>query len=167
MFANAGRLNSLRALLPQPRTVLELGCGACTDIPLVDCFGADLLIGVDYDLIALRWANGLNAGPRLQLVYADITQLPFNYRFDMVVIRHPDVVLSVAAWSAAIIQLPVNLKRGGHALITTYDLYEYEWVVGMVSQNVPSLTRLTLPHDQLAPVGIAGRDRFYVVYAFR
>ena len=163
MITQHARLNSILALLPTPRIALDLGCGACTDLISANFYGAEWVVGVDHDLLALRWAKRLNT-PRLWLVHADIAHLPLTETFDLVLVRHPDVVRSRPAWLAALNALPRLSVRRGHILLTTYEQHEIDWIQVTVQAVAPNLTPIPLPDERLAPVGLAGRDRFYRVY---
>lgn len=163
MRTESARLASLLALFPTPHTVLDLGCGACTDLPNVNFYGAQRVIGVDRDPLMLRWAKRLN-DPRLYLVYGNVAHLPFVAAADLIIIRHPDAVQSRPAWATALATLPGLIRQGGHILLTAYEWHEIDWIKATIQAAAPTLIPFPLPDQRLFPAGLAGRDRFCRAY---
>lgn len=136
------------------RRVLEVGCGA-DPAPLA----GKIALGLDIDGAALRAAR--RADPARRLVQADARTLPglLHTHFDLVLVRHPDVQRSRAAWTAILPALSGCLVPGGVLLITLYALDEVELV-----DALPMPPRWPLDDAALAPPDLAGRDRFVRAY---
>lgn len=144
----------LRALPPLPiERILDLGCGdAKGAIMLAARYPGATIYGIDYDLSALRCVP-----PCVQPVLADVRQLPFNARFGLIVIRHPDVFRSAAAWKQALQSALELLVAGGVLIVTCYSIAEADrlraWLAVLLLQPIRLST-------DLAAVDQTGQDRF-------
>jgi SAM-dependent methyltransferase len=152
------RLLSALAQLPLddlPPRVLNVGCGAYPSAqPLSEALPGWTLFGVDIDRDALRRARC----PDLHLIQADARYLPVRGPFGLVIIRHPDLYRSYAAWAQIVPSLPALLAPGGLLLITLYAPEEVELIRALSLPPAYSL-------DGLASADLAGHDRY--VLAFR
>ena len=113
-------------------------------------------VGVDIDLAALR------TRPVANLLQADITHLPLRKHFDLVLVRHPDIDKHPRDWRMALTGVPGWLAPQGCLLLTTYNAAEMDLMRGWLL-NSP-LKPSVLPESRLAPVGVAGRDRYALMY---
>jgi hypothetical protein len=141
-----------------PNGILELGCGAFREAPLYSVvFGTVQIIGIDRYLPY--------AIPDALCIQADAAQLPFSRRFDLIVIRHPDVDRHPDAWFAAITLTPDHLNDGGLLLITTYSAGEAiqarDWL--KTTPLIPVTPNPMNEPDIPAP-NLSGRDRFVWLY---
>ena len=157
------RLRSVLLQLPTPRDarrILNVGCGAypCART-LHGARPGWVRWGVDWDGDALRRAR--QADPGLRLVQADARHGPGVLRttFGLVVVRHPDLFRHRAAWERIMATLPDLLAPGGALLITLYAPEEVALV-----QDVERLPVWPVDEGRLAPVDLAGHDRFVVAY---
>jgi SAM-dependent methyltransferase len=153
----------LMDLKPTDR-VLDLGCGDCPDIASYcqpDWPPNAVTVGIDLDFQALRSAAKRN----IHIAQADFRQLPFSVRFDLILIRHPDVVRNETAWRYAISQLPICLSATGVVVITTYSVAEMDTLRGWLVRG--SLKPLALDTSRLRATGLAGRDRLVTAYVNR
>jgi hypothetical protein len=112
-------------------------------------------VGVDWEIASLR------AAPRGYTVQADLNRLPFWGGFDLVLARHPDLDRHRSTWTQFLRHAPLN--DGGLLAVSTYALPEIEqardWLL-----NHESLEPVSLAVEYLASPGLAGRDRFVLVY---
>jgi trans-aconitate methyltransferase len=160
-----GELPRLRSVLDQlpsndSRVVLNVGCGTFPSARTLH--GARpgwALVGVDVDENALRRAR--HTWPDLRLLCADAIHLSglLRARFGLILVRHPDVIRHRATWSRIIAALPNLLAPGGVLLVTVYAPEEVE-VICALALPPP----FVLDERVLAPVDLAGRDRFPLVY---
>ncbi|MBN1964951.1 MAG: hypothetical protein JW910_09905 [Anaerolineae bacterium] len=152
---------ALQALFPDPagvRRVLNLGCGAFPEANLLrQCFPAAQLLGIDRDHRALR------AVPGVALLVGEGERLPFGdeVRFELVLVRHPDVDRDSVAWGRVGAAVPARLVGNGRVLVSCYAAHE-----GAVLRD--GLLRggavpLALPGG-LPAVDLAGRDRILLVF---
>ncbi len=153
-------MSLLRSLnLPNCAHILDVGCAAWRDLPVYCAvFSTARIVGLDRDIA------GLVAAPQGCRVQADMNQLPFRGGFDLVLVRHPDLDRSRSAWGHFLRHAPLN--EGGILLISTYTLPEIEQVRGWLL-DAASLSAAPLAGERLAPPGLAGRDRFVLVYLRR
>jgi SAM-dependent methyltransferase len=161
MNDDPARLISVLRQLPPPRRALDLGCGDCRDAAAYYESGwtpDTLLVGLDLDFHTLHQANKSAIHP----VQADLTRLPLRARFDLILVRHPDVARQPAAWEFALNHLIDWLADPGFALITTYGVSEVDSLRGWIAGS--ALKPLALDTSRLAAPGLAGRDRFVMVY---
>lgn len=150
-----------------PPRLLNVGCG---DFPCAATLSTALpgwmLVGVDRDGDALRCAgspNGRNNTGAL-LIQADARDLPvvLGAQFGVILVRHPDLFRSRAAWLAALVELVHLLAPDGVLVITLYAPEEVELI-----HAADLLPLATLDEAYLPRVDIAGRDRFVRVVAQR
>jgi hypothetical protein len=94
------------------------------------------------------------------LVEADVQRLPFATKFDLIIIRHPDLDRHYDAWHSAIFNLPVT--PNGIVVITVYSTAEAERVRDWFSAL--QFSPLQLDTSRLHPIHLDGRDRFIFVY---
>ncbi len=161
MNDGTARLISVLRQLPPPRRVLDLGCGDCRDAAAYYESGWSpdtLLVGLDLDFHTLRQTNKRAIHP----VQADLMHLPLRARFDLILVRHPDVARQPAAWEFALNHLIGWLADPGSVLITTYSVLEVDTLRGWLAGN--TLKLLALDTSRLAAPGLAGRDRFVMAY---
>ena len=160
---NLARLRSVLAHLPTadlPPRVLNVGCGdyVCAQT-LHGARPGWARFGVDLDGAALRRAH--QRDPALRLVHSDARCLPglVKGEFGLVLVRHPDLFRSQAAWTAILPVLPGLVAPGGGLVITVYAADEADLLRSM----------LRLPPDaldaaQITAPDLAGHDRFVFVY---
>lgn len=153
---------ALRALLPDPTAVrwaLDAGCGAFpTARTLEELFPAAVLLGIDRDPFALR------GKPSLRLIVGDVARLPLarSVRFDLILIRHPDVDRHRQVWQQACLLLPGWLRPGGRVLVSCYAAHEVEAVREMLRAG--GALPVTLA-GSLPPVDLSGQDRYLLGFA--
>jgi SAM-dependent methyltransferase len=136
---------------PAPRSILDIGCGDCRDVPAYRDVLSDVpIVGIDQDRSALHLAHRHN----VLAVEANIATLPLQSTFDLVLMRHPDLDRHRADWENVL--HVVSRWQNSILLITTYSAAEMDQIQHM-------LPFLTMP-DDLAPPGLAGRDRFAAIY---
>jgi SAM-dependent methyltransferase len=174
-LVDPARLRSILKQVPQPKRVLELGCGDCCEVPLVSNPGA-FYIGLDLDHGALRRAGGIlqaNLYPsdnhneaisqcRFHLIQADIVYLPFRTQFDLILVRHPDVDRHRGDWELIFTGIAHLLTESGTLILTTYSVPELE----LISTWLAETGSICMPLDtgQLAEPDLVGRDRFVSVH---
>jgi SAM-dependent methyltransferase len=193
MRSELARFSTALTALPldpaRVRRVLEVGCGTfATAAILRGAFPAALVIGVDHDPGVLRSqpgtavlvqnlmtcleSRGSNTGEPGGFIQgisldctlaADAARLPLaaHVRFDLIVVRHPDVARLPDRWRAVCAALPGRLTRQGVVLITTYTPDEQAWMQTALRRH--GLLPQPVSPD-LAPVDLAGHDRFVRVY---
>jgi trans-aconitate methyltransferase len=157
----SARLRSALAQIPLaglPPRLLNVGCGAYHSAEaLREALPGWAHYGVDLDGEALRRAR--HQTPDLRLVQADARRLPALLRtsFGLILIQHPDLYQCRAAWNQIIPALPALLAPGGALLIALY-----------ASEEVDIIRTLALPPayplNGLAPVDLAGHDRFLLAF---
>jgi SAM-dependent methyltransferase len=158
----SARLRSALAQIPLdglPPRVLNVGCGIYPSArTLREALPGWALYGVDLDGEALRRAR--RQTPDLHLIQADARCLPALLRtsFGLIVVRHPDLYGSRAAWSQIISALPALLTPRAALLITVYAPEEAEVIRAL---TLPP----AYPLDGLAPVDLAGHDRYVLVFS--
>lgn len=137
----------LRAISITPRTILEAGCGNWETRPiLLRCFPNARLVGVDLRPLHLTG-----------FVQADIRALPFKNSFDLLLIRHPNIHRSRETWQPFLSQVDRWLSPGGMFLITVYSAAEAE----LMRAWLPPLKLVPIESGRLAPVNLAGQDRYF------
>ena len=161
MNSDTARLVSVLRQLPAPRRVLDLGCGDCRDVVAYYESGwlADThVVGIDLDFRGLAKIGGRT----IHLAQADFRQLPLSASFDLILIRHPDIARNKVAWQYAVKQLSEWLSGNGAVLISTYSVPEMDmirdWLRGTAFRS------FALDMTNIVPPGLAGRDRFLMVY---
>ncbi len=153
------RLQSLLAILPRPRHVLELGCGDCP-VP----FEPDVItINLDIDGQALRRARRQSAAS--YLIQADIRQLPLMTQFDLILARHPDLDRHPGEWRLALDGAPELLTHRGLLVITTYSAHEVETLRDWLRRQ--PLIQFPLELERLSKPGLDGADRFILAFQLR
>ncbi len=159
------RLQSALLALPPAvagpvRRVLEVGCGADVSVlALRRVFPSAALFGLDRD-----W-RVVSRVPAAFTFVADAARLPLaqHIRFELVLIRHPDVYRSRTGWLAACATLPARVTPGGYVLVSCYERAELRQIERALTQG--GVQGVALPAQRLAPVDFAGRDRY--IQAFR
>jgi hypothetical protein len=111
-------------------------------------------LGVDHDAMALLTIHN----SFIHLIQADISRLPFDAPFDLIVARHPDVDRHTTAWQQALVHASNLLDKAGYLLVTTYSLPEIERVNGWMESM--ALISLSVPTKHLVPPGLQGCDRY-------
>jgi hypothetical protein len=162
---DAARLESLLRCLPVPRYAVDLGCGAAQDALVYRAAWPEVvIIGLDSDRLAgLGWRQGLRGDERLFFVRGDATSPPLAPRFDVVLVRHPDLNRRLEGWRLALPAAAGLLRIDGVLLVTTYSLSEIERARRWLDPET-ALTPLVLNPVMLAPVGLSGRDRYALAY---
>lgn len=161
MNDNTARLISVLRQLPPPRCALDLGCGDCRSRAAYYESGwpsDTLLVGLDLNFQALRQANRR----AIHLLQADLLHLPLRARFDLILMRHPDVARQPTAWQFALSHLDCWLTQSGAAVITAYSVPEMDTMRRWFPEGI--LKPLALDTSRLTPPGLSGRDRFVTVY---
>lgn len=166
--AEARRLHSLLAQLPQRHSLLDLGCGTCAEFLIYFAAGAQRVCGVDWDQLALRAAQRvqrLHQVAWLRLIYADLREVAFApHAFDAILIRHPDIERAPSVWQAVLGRLPRWLKPHSRLLITTYSLSELAHMRALCAA-ISALRAAPLDEQLLAPAALSGRDSYALCYA--
>ena len=157
------RLHSLLRQLPlaSGHNILSVGCGVFPEsLTIRTTLPGWTLYGLDLDVDALRRAH--QRDPGLHLIQADASHLPglLHARFNLILARHPDIFRHERAWKRILCALPEMLTPGGSLLVTLYAPEEASLVRAL---SLPS--PYPLAQDKLAPVDLAGRDRFALAYA--
>jgi hypothetical protein len=152
------RLTSLlrQLIVPDCPLILDAGCADGRGFPIYRAvYSTARIVGVDWEIASLR------AAPHGYTIQADLNRLPFRGGFDLVLARHPDLDRHRSGWARFLRQAPLN--DGGLLVVSTYALPEIEqardWLL-----NDESLEPVSLAIEHLAPPGLAGRDRFVLVY---
>lgn len=158
---NARLLSLLRQLmLPEHSLILDAGCAEGRDFPIYGAvYGTARIVALDWDAAPL--CTALRNERQVYLVQADMNYLPFQGGFDLVLARHPDLDRRRLVWAQFLHHVPLN--DGGLLVISTYALPEIEQVRDWLLNEV-SLKQVPLAVECLAPPGLAGRDRFVLVY---
>ncbi len=136
---NAGAVKMLCDLLPQARMTI-----------------------IDRDEEALKTLEG--PAERLRMISgaaADLTNLvPESY--DLILIRHPDVVLARTAWEATLRACAAALRTGGLLIVTTELLADAAFIDGVLGALALRL-REGSPYTAV-PVALSGADRYILIY---
>ncbi|MFP4321927.1 MAG: hypothetical protein ACLFTK_05680 [Anaerolineales bacterium] len=150
------RFYSLLTIIPEPpKRTLNAGCGLYTEADIIVRHWPDALhIGLD-----VNWPDLNLIRERISPVQANLQALPFRCHFDLVVVRHPDIIRRPVSWRAFFETTPAILAPKGYLLVTTYSLRERD----AVRATVP-LARLIIDETQLAPVNLAGQDKYPLLY---
>ena len=156
---------TLMALFPPPaavRLVLSVGCGSFpTAGPLRRLFPAAMLVGIDHSLDDLRAGRGRWGVADVRLIGGDAARMPLAgmARFDLILIRHPDVDRHPERWRQVCRALPRVLSPGGRVLVSCYAAHEMAAIrAGLIAGGAKPLpARLSL-----APVDLIGQDRWLV-----
>lgn len=148
--------------------MVDLGCGAAQDELHYRSLWPDaVIVGLDSDrLAALGWRQGLRGDERFFFVRGDAARPPLASRFDIVLVRHPDLSQRSEGWRKALAATVGLLSVRGALLVTTYSLPESEWVRRWLDAET-DLASLALDEALLAPVGMSGRDRYALAYRRR
>jgi len=103
-----------------PVRVLEVGCGTADDVGTLLASGRVAeYIGVDLDELAVVRARA--QWPRATFLCADAAQLPEAYhrRFDLVLIRRPDMLAQPSRWRQVFAKVSAYLGDGGRVVVIT------------------------------------------------
>lgn len=136
---NAGAVRMLCDLLPQ----------ACVTV-------------IDRNEEALKALNG--PAERLHLISgaaADLTDLAHE-AYDLILIRHPDIVLARTAWEATLRACAAALRSGGLLIVTTELLADAAFIDGVLGALALHL-REGSPYTAV-PVALSGADRYILIY---
>ena len=163
---NFARLRgALTLLFPDPDVVhhvLNIGCGGFPSARVLrQMFPAALLLGIDLHVAALRRAAGLH------LIAADAARLPLagHVRFDLILLRHPDVDRHPAHWREVCGGLPGRLQDGGRILVSCYAGHEAVFCRrGILAAG--GVQPIPIPAGP-APPGLAGQDRLLLAFGRR
>lgn len=152
------RLASILRQLPPITTprALNTGCGAFPAAhTLRQQYPAWVLYGLDRDPAALRAAQ--QSDPALRLIRADALVLPslLHTRFGLVLVRHPDLFRHREMWLTVLRRLPALLAPDGVLLVTVYAPEEIDLL-----RTLEFPSPLPLSEQNLAPVDLAGQDRY-------
>ena len=159
------RLASILGHLPpitRPRA-LNVGCGTYPSAhTLRRKHPAWALYGLDPDPVALRVARQSDAA--LRLIHADALHLPglLRTRFGLILVRHPDLFRSREVWRTIMGRLPALLAPDGVLLVTVYAPAEVDL---LHTFRLPA--PLPLRDQHLAPVNLAGQDRYAFAWPAR
>jgi SAM-dependent methyltransferase len=128
-YGRAKRFDFVSATIAayQPREILDIGCGAGTQLtaPLAAAFPRIAITGVDEDLRSLAWARVHAAAQNLS--YLAPAELSVNRRFDLVIAS--EVLEHVADPAAFLSQLTARLRSGGRLILTVPNGYGvFEWM---------------------------------------
>ncbi len=161
---NLARLHgALAQLFPDPdvvHRVLNVGCGSFPSARVLrQLFPSALLLGIDLHATTWRRAAGLH------LIAADAVRLPLagHVRFDLILLRHPDVDRRPAHWREVCAGLPGRLKNGGRILASCYTGHEAAFCrAGILAAGdvLPISSILASP----APPNLAGQDRLLLAF---
>jgi hypothetical protein len=146
MLQTLQRLASILAQLPLPNPLthsLSIGCGYFSEsILLEERFPAALHVGLDIYFTELLQGQAV--------LQADGRALPFaRQRFDLLLIRHPDIDRRPQTWATILPCLGEYLTPQGVALVTLYSASESDFV-----RDHLALPALCLPEAQLHSVNI-------------
>lgn len=99
-------------------TVVDVGCGSGHGLPILRAGGARGVIGLDWDPTVVQRARAAHATDTVEVVEADLTDLPLvNDTFDMVVSSH--VVEHIAEDDLFLSELVRITRPGGHVVVCT------------------------------------------------
>lgn len=101
-----------------PLRVLEIGCGAGEGLGQLLESGRVLeFVGVDLDETAIEEARA--RWPQATFLCADAARLPASFvgRFDVALLRRPDLLAQPQRWREVFDRLPVWLRPGGRAIV--------------------------------------------------
>jgi hypothetical protein len=154
---------------PQRRAVSEiLLAGAAKSAPLVDplagLFGAAALILIDRDTDALNAVCNELSGGRLRPVRGGLVDL-FDLApgpYDLILIRHPDIVHVRAAWTAGLRACVSALAEGGTFVTTAESLADAAFLDGVLT-GLGLTLRAGSPYTP-EPVALDGADRYILIH---
>lgn len=115
-----GAIGRIIGLLPtrRPLAVLDLGCSTCTEAEALVASGVTL-VGVDQDEESVRAARARVPEASFVAARAESWEPGQAGRFDVALVRRPDLALGAAGWERAFARLPHLLGRDGLVLVTT------------------------------------------------
>ena len=128
-YGRAKRLDFISTVIKagQPRAILDIGCGAGTQLtaPLAAAFPQIAITGVDEDARSLAWARA-HAASR-NLTFATPAELAPDCRFELVIAS--EVLEHVAAPADFLRQLAARVAPGGRLVVTVPNGYgAFEWM---------------------------------------
>lgn len=139
--------------------ILNIGCGAFEPArELRQLLPGALIVGVD-----VAWWL-LQPNPNAHIIAADGVHLPFrtSHRFDLIIIRHPDVHQRQKSWAHLLGNIHQHLSEEGKLLISCYTSYElsiiHQILPAMLQQNVSIHKK-----NDLSPPGLVGHDRHLLI----
>jgi hypothetical protein len=154
---------------PQRRTVSEiLLAGAAQSAPLVDplagLFGGAALILIERDADALNAVCNDATGGRLRPVRSGLVDLPdlAPGPYDLIIIRHPDIVYARAAWEAGLRACVSTLAGGGTFVTTAESLADAAFLDGALT-GLGLTLRAGSPYTP-EPVALDGADRYILIH---
>jgi SAM-dependent methyltransferase len=133
------------------RVSLTLGCGTFPEAgPLCQLWPQAQHIGLD-------WSAGRGVG-----VQAAAGALPFAaHSFDLILLRHPDIGAGGEIWGRAAATWPRVLRPGGALLISTYELWELEFMRAALG---PGWEGMRLGGEAPPAPDLSGADRWWGGY---
>ncbi len=135
---NTGAVKMLCDLLPQARVTI-----------------------IDRDEEALKTLGPADRLRTISGAAADLTNLvPESY--DLILIRHPDIVLARTAWEATLRACAAALRTGGLLIVTTELLADAAFIDGVLGALALHL-REGSPYTAV-PVALSGADRYILIY---
>jgi SAM-dependent methyltransferase len=136
-----------------PVRVLAIGCGDADEVGAWLATGrVREVVGVDLDEEAVQRARA--RWPQATFLCADAAQLPddFWHRFDVVLIRRPDLLAQPDRWRAVFAAIPSYLRPAGRVVV----------VVLGVAEEVLARRWLHAAGPQVRPADPAGDERVLV-----
>lgn len=111
----------------RPLRILSVGCGLCREGEYLLEKGAELT-GIDLDEVSL--AKARHRMPQAVFHCRDASQfeVPENQRFDVVLIRRPDIALHPQRWKQILIRSQNWLKGYGRVILTTPEKMEAQMI---------------------------------------
>jgi SAM-dependent methyltransferase len=107
----------------RPLSVLDLGCSTCEEGEALLASGVRLTL-VDRDAVTLAKTAERLAQATCVAADAARVEFPDSERFDVILMRRPDVAVQQAGWHAAFRRLPEWLAQGGRVVVTTPGTFE-------------------------------------------
>jgi SAM-dependent methyltransferase len=128
-YGRAKRLEFISAIIKaaQPRAILDIGCGAGTQLtaPLAAAFPEIAMTGVDEDVRSLAWARAHAVADNL--TFAAPVEVTPDRRFDLVIAS--EVLEHVADPADFLRQLAARVAPGGRLVLTVPNGYgAFEWM---------------------------------------
>lgn len=129
---------------------------------LCDLLPQACLTVIDRDEEALEAISGLSE--QLRIIggaAADLADLT-REAYDLILIRHPDIVLARTAWEATLRACAAALRTGGLLIVTTELLADAAFIDGVLGVLALRL-REGSPYTAV-PVAPSGVDRYILIY---
>jgi len=153
--------------IASPSEVVIVGAGDCDECAaLIAVFPTSHVTAIDAVPGAVQQARRRFVSQGVEVLEGDAADiLPTLPRFQVVLVRHPDVDRQPAGWAHNLTACAAYLEQGGVIVVTAYTFHEVEWLRAHIESSCPGL-RLQ-PVDPLIPVAISGADRYILVYTKR